>query len=324
MEQIIIQYGVTQGNVAELLRSNGNEVSIGRGFDNSLVIQDDYIAPKQLRLFKKEDNTWWMDVLNQTNDVILNGKALEASDDQSINSVQIHSGDNITIGRTTLSIYAANHQVEKTRKLLNRSLNQHSTGFVFPIILLCLFLCFDFTKHYFLTNDGSIDNYIIMNLGIAVMVGMWLGLWGIIGRIFRRDSHFGQQFVAAISILFILSIASPWPSILEFNFSSEMVRVVINYLLAFLAMSLMLKFNLLFATNIRRTSLVAISISGLILGSVVSYQVYLENEFIAMAEYSETVKPDFMYIGKEASMDQYLAQIQSVMVEVGTLAKNPE
>jgi len=324
MEQIIIQYGVTQGNVAELLRSNDKEVFIGRGFDNTLVIQDDYIGPKQLRIFQTEDNSWWMDVLNQTNDVILNGKVLEANDQQHIDSVQIHSGDKITIGRTTLSVYAENHQVEKTRKLLNRSLNQRSSGFIFPIILMCLFLAFDFTKYYLLTSDGSVDRYIILNLGSAMLVGMWLGLWGIVGRIVRRNSHFGQQFIAAIFILFMLSILSPWASVMEFNFSNETVSTVFNYALAFLAMSLMLKFNLLFATNIRRTNLVAVSITGLIIGAVVSYQVYIEDEFIALADYSETVKPHFMYLGQSESMDQYLAEIQDAMQEVDGLAKKTE
>ena len=112
MEQIIIQYGIKQGNIAEVVRSHSDDIFIGRSFKNTLVIQDDYIAPEQLRIFQKEDQSWWMEILDQTNSVLLNSEALSSKDKDSI---QIRSGDSITIGRTTLSIYSADHKVEKPR-----------------------------------------------------------------------------------------------------------------------------------------------------------------------------------------------------------------
>jgi hypothetical protein len=317
MEQIIIQYGVKQGNVAELVRSNGDDILVGRSFKNSLVIQDDYIAPEQLRIFQKEDNSWWMEVLDQTNSVLLNSKTLTAADDDNANNFQIRSGDNITIGRSTLSIYSTDHKVEKTRKLLTRSLHQNSIGLTLPIILLLLFTALDIAKEHFLTiPQESLTTYITTVLISAFFVLIWVSLWGLAGRIFRHNSHFGQQLLATTLILLVLSIATPWPYLLEFSFSSITTGNVLNYLIAFGGMALLLKFHLLFATNIRRTGMVALSISTLIIGGTASYQVYLESEFSPNIEYSQTVRPHFMHLGSDASMEQYLVQMQGVLNEI--------
>lgn len=313
MEQIIIQYGVKQGDIAELVRSHGDDILIGRGFKNTLVIQDDYIAPEQLRIFQKDDLSWWMEVLDQTNSVLLNKEALSPK----ANAVQIHSGDSITIGRTTLSIYSADHKVEKTRKLLTRTLHQDSIGLTIPLILLLLFSAFDIAKEHFLTlPQESITSYITTILISMAVVLVWVSLWGLAGRIFRHNSHFGQQLLATTLIMFLISILSPWPYWLEFTFSNVTMGIVLNYLLAFISMTLLLKFHLLFATNIRRTGRIALTISTLIVGGTASYQIYLEREFSANAEYSQTVKPSFMHLGRDTSIDQYLDQMQDVLNKI--------
>lgn len=314
MEQIIIQYGIKQGNIAEVVRSHSDDILIGRSFKNTLVIQDDYIAPEQLRIFQKEDQSWWMEILDQTNSVLLNSEALNSKDKD---SVQIRSGDSITIGRTTLSIYSADHKVEKTRKLLTRSLHQDSIGLTIPLILLLLFSALDIAKEHFLTlPQESLTSYITTTLISSLAVLIWVSLWGLAGRIFRHNSHFGQQLLATTLILFFLSIITPWPYWLEFNFSSQNTGLVLNYLLAFISMALLLKFHLLFATNIRRTSMVALAISTLIIGGTASYQTYLKSEFSANAEYSQAIQPRFMHLGNDSSMEQYLDQVQEVFNDI--------
>jgi hypothetical protein len=313
MEQIIIQYGVKQGDIAEFVRSHGDDILIGRSFKNALVIQDDYIAPEQLRIFQKDDCSWWMEVLDQTNSVLLNKEAQNSE----ASAVQIHSGDSITIGRTTLSIYSADHKVEKTRKLLTRSLHQDSIGLTIPLILLFLFSAFDIAKEHFLTlPQESFTSYITTILISMAIILVWVSLWGLAGRIFRHNSHFGQQLLATTLISLLISVLSPWPYWFEFNFSSITTGLILNYLLAFVSIALLLKFHLLFATNIRRTGRVALAISTLIVGGTASYQTYLESEFSANAEYSLAIQPNFMHLGSDTSMDQYLDQMQEVFNKI--------
>ena len=315
MEQVIIQYGVKQGRIAELVRSHGEDILIGRGFNNQLVIQDDYIAPQQLRIFQQENQTWWVEILDQTNSVLLNGKTLnDAEIDKDDSSFQIRSGDRITIGRTTLSVYSAEHKVEKTRKLLTRSLHQESISLTLPMILLILLSAFDIAlEHFVVTPQESLTTYITTSLLSAFIVLIWVSLWALAGRIFRHNSHFGQQLLATTLILFALSVFGPWPQLLEFTFSSTSTGTVLNYLLAFICFALLLKFHLLFATNLRRTGAIALSISALVVGGSASYQYYQQNEFSYEANYSQVIRPNFMHLGSDLDMDEYLKQTQQVL-----------
>lgn len=322
MEQIIIQSGIKQGNIAELVRSHGEDILIGRSFKNELVIHDDYIAPEQLRIHQKEDQTWWMEILEQTNSVILNGKvlsnkALAANDARSFGEVQLRSGDKITIGRTTLSVYSADHQVEKTRKLLTRSLHQNSISLTLPIILLALFSAFDIgLDHFLVTPQESLTTFLTTTLLSAVFVLIWVSLWALAGRIFRHNSHFAQQLLATTLIIFVLTLVFQWPSLLEFNFSSVTTGSILSYLMAYATVALLLKFHLLFATNIRRTGYVALSISALIVGGSASYQIYQQSEFSAQPNYSQVIKPGFMHLGDDLSMSDYLVKMQSALNDV--------
>ena len=319
MEQVIIQYGVKQGRIAELVRSCGEDILIGRGFNNQLVIQDDYIAPQQLRIFQQEDQTWWAEILEQTNSVLLNGKTLNDAEidkeiDKENSSFQIRSGDRITIGRTTLSVYNAEHKVEKTRKLLTRSLHQESISLTLPLILLVLLSAFDIAvEHFLVTPQESLTTFITTSLLSAFIVLIWVSLWALAGRIFRHNSHFGQQLLATTLILFALSISGPWPQLLEFIFSSTSTGTVLNYLLAFICFALLLKFHLLFATNLRRTGAIALSISALVVGGSASYQYYQQSEFSSEANYSQVIRPNFMHLGGDLDMDEYLDQTQQVL-----------
>ncbi|OUS41265.1 hypothetical protein A9R00_01810 [Oleispira antarctica] len=308
MEQVIIQYGVKQGRIAELVRSHGEDILIGRGFNNQLVIQDDYIAPQQLRIFQQENQTWWVEILEQTNSVLLNGKAKEDG------SFQIRSGDRITIGRTTLSVYSAEHKVEKTRKLLTRSLHQESISLTLPLILLVLLSAFDIAlEHFVITPQESLTTFVTTSLLSAFIVLIWVSLWALAGRIFRHNSHFGQQLLATTLILFALSILGPWPQLVEFTFSSTSTGTVLNYLLAFTCFALLLKFHLLFATNLRRTGAIALSISALVVGGSASYQYYQQSEFSYEANYSQVIRPSFMHLGSDLDMSEYLKQTQQVL-----------
>ena len=111
METLIIHSGLRQGRVAELTRSQGGRLTVGRGFDNDLVIADVHIAPQQLE-FVRENDTWTLRVLDFTNPVQLNDRVVGDE------PVEIRSGDKLTIGRTRLALYDAAHPVERTRKLV--------------------------------------------------------------------------------------------------------------------------------------------------------------------------------------------------------------
>ena len=86
--------------------------------------------------------------------------------------------------------------------------------------------------------------------------------------------------------------------------------------MAYATVALLLKFHLLFATNIRRTGYVALSISALIVGGSASYQIYEQTEFSAQPTYSQVIKPSFMHLGNDLSMNDYLDKMQGALNDI--------
>ena len=137
MDTLVVQIGVKHGRVAELARSHDARLSVGRGYNNDLVLTDQHVAPRQLE-FRRKGDQWHMLVLDHTNRVLLNSKKI------SIDSTSVNSGDQVTIGRTRLSLYSAEHPVEHTRKLvLSNWLALENTGLVIHILVLLGVSLFD-------------------------------------------------------------------------------------------------------------------------------------------------------------------------------------
>lgn len=68
-----------------------DEVSIGRGNDNQIVIKDPYISKRHLKIVKDEGD-YYLEDLNSANGTYLNG-------DKVMDVVQLENGDRITIGQ---------------------------------------------------------------------------------------------------------------------------------------------------------------------------------------------------------------------------------
>lgn len=322
MEQIIIQYGERQNHIPELMRSQAEDISVGRSFNNTLVINDDYIAAHQLRIFKQTDpqgnSTWWADILDHTNSVLLNGKALSAN--QQPSSVEITSGDSLTIGRTTLFIFSPEHPVEKPRKLLTRRLHQDSIGAILPLILLLIFCIIDIGIEHLLTSpQENLSGFLTSSFISAGFILIWTSIWAFIGRVFRSRGHFFQQLVATTLIFFVLSLLVHLPSLIGFSTSSSLTEILLNYTVAFIIIALLLKFNLFFATNLKKTAMLGPLFSLVIIISLGGYDMYEKEDFSPRATYSQAVKPHFMYLGSDSSVEEYNGKLHTAFDELEAL-----
>ena len=75
---------------------NGEPVTIGRGSDCQIKLDDDYSSTRHARVFLS-DGQWWVEDLGSTNGTYLDGQRLTRP-------VQAEIGGSIRIGRTTLTL----------------------------------------------------------------------------------------------------------------------------------------------------------------------------------------------------------------------------
>lgn len=75
---------------------DGEPVTIGRGSDCQIKLDDDYSSTRHARIFLS-DGQWWVEDLGSTNGTYLDGQRLTRP-------VQAEIGGSIRIGRTTLTL----------------------------------------------------------------------------------------------------------------------------------------------------------------------------------------------------------------------------
>ena len=226
METLIVQLGVKHGRVAELARSRDGALRVGRSFDNDLVLTDLHVAPKQIE-FLRNDDQWYVTALDHTNPVLLNGEAIGRG------AEVIESGDKITVGRTNLSLYSADHPVEKTRELVWSSwLHRHSKGVIVPFLTLLLLCLFDPAMDYYQNSiDLKLKEYAYSAFAGGIFVIVWAGCWSLAGRLLRHQQSFGLQLMATSLVCLGLSILSPIGGYLSFLSNSGLVGEIADYVI---------------------------------------------------------------------------------------------
>ncbi|MCW8943711.1 MAG: FHA domain-containing protein [Sedimenticola sp.] len=304
METLVVQTGIKHGRVAEITRSEQGRLTIGRGFDNTIVLTDPYVAPRQLD-FRCNEGQWSVDVLDETNPVLLNGKVVRGE------GIAIDSGDRLTVGRTRLRVFSSDHQIETTHKLFwNSKLHADKVGI---FTALSAFLVVSFLDGFFEYVQAAITSetkeYGFSALMLAVVIIVWAGIWSLIGRLLRHQPHFSMQLFTTSLVLGLLVFLNPLITYLDYASSSAMVGEYAAYGVAFIILSLLLKFNLFYATNIKHNTLSAVIVSAMIVMLAYTAVFIRQDTFSTTPTFSATVKAPFAKVRSDQTLDTFLGVV---------------
>ncbi|WP_163830673.1 FHA domain-containing protein [Spartinivicinus ruber] len=304
MAELIIQTGIRHGRVAEVVKSSNASLSIGRGFDNDLVLVDPYIAQNQL-CFKQRDGDWFVDIVDETNSILINGQVI-------VDNTQVQSGDRLRVGRTSLMIYFDNHQVEPTRKLLLSGwLHHDNLGLTLPMLIL-LGVCLLDAGIDFLQVSASYEwkEYTFYSLISALIIVVWAAIWSIAGRLLRHEHHFSSQLLITSVAAGVYTLLEPIDRYAEYATNSMLVSEIFGIFFILVVLVGLLKFNLMFATNIIRSTTTALVVS---VGAIIFlYTInYLEQaDYSSRPEYSSVLKAPFAHISGDSTIDEYFQTLE--------------
>lgn len=302
MDSMIIQVGPKSGQLANTVKCTDLIFNIGRSFKNDLVISDPFLAPNQLRLRKKR-NDWYIDVLDNTNPVFVNGKILRQS------QVKIQSGDWVTVGRTVLRFFAEDHSVKDTRKLtFSNFYHLNIWQLIIPIALITLLVSgiTVFTEWLQTYTEVDWEQMLSTILYVQLFIVIWAFIWAIVGKFLRHQNQFILQFTVTSLVFFFASIVELIFSPLAYMANSQSLETIINWGLGFLFLTVLLYFNYSIATNLRKPFRLAFIISGLILAFFYGVY-YLEyDSYDNRADYMSNLQPPIFKLQGNVSMGDYL------------------
>lgn len=306
MEALIIKHSKRSGRLSEFIKSTGTSLTLGRGFNNDVILSDHFISPEQLR-FDYEEEEWKLKVLDNTNPVLINNKPVTED------IVTITSGDELIVGRTQLVLLTSHHPVERTRKIiLSNWMSRKGLRITLPVLaVVSSALLAIFSEYLNATGKIRWGEEFAGGLIYVFILTVWAGGWALAGRMLHHKPNFFPQLFFTSLILAGLTIGGMFTGYAEYATSSSGFGNLVEIGFLFFILSLLLKYNLTFATELKRRGLISFSVVAILVLFVVAFGKLNEREFNTRPDYSGSVKPPLAKWSSDKSMENYFNRVDA-------------
>lgn len=304
------------GQLLERFRSDAAQISIGRAFDNELIVEDQYVSPHHLTLVKAGDG--WL--INDHGS--LNG--YEHGTRRGKDGEFVKSGDRLRIGHTELHVFCERHAVPEAlpvdgSEVRLARLGRHS---VWPLLLLASLAVFlaqaylgSFHEFRWLPSLGEQINWIFG-------VGIIAAFWALVGRLLRHRAAF-LAHLSIWSLYGICAVLASWfASIAGYNISSGLVFAALDQALSFGLQVVALWASLLLATTLHRNWRLgcAVCVSAAFLAIGLITRGGLEREFSSVPDYYGQVMQPGLRWAPAAEQGRTVATVSQLVERVNAEA----
>ena len=300
-------------------RVEGPSITIGRGYQNDVVLSDSHICANHLRLDQVEGG-WQLTDLGSINGIEV-GKNVVSKASETL----LAEGAEIKIGRTRLRIISDSHPVEPAKELhrLDRDASRLNR-FTIWLPLLLTVLLIDVVTIYFTSYvewqwKNALPSILFTQVFLLVLALFWAG----VGRFLRDEANFlGHYNLILLATLFFG--ASNWMlDILGYNLSAEFLVSTVAPLCSLVLVAVLLSANFALATNMlaRQRWITAASFAGLILVVTVANQMEEWGEFSPYPSYFSAVELPVLNIGGAGTVDEFVADLERIFDRADRLAE---
>jgi len=196
------------GDVVARHRCEGAETTIGRGYDNDVIVDDPTVAPRHLRIVRDPEGR-----LVAFDEGTSNG--LYDGDRGPLARVAVDGDRPLRIGRTQLRIREASHAVAPERKALPAThVWPRALAVAAAVIALETFLAWLGD-----TTERKLARYVLPLGGLIVITLAWTSAWAILTRIFSGQARFERHLLIACSGLLAFSLWDELVDAVAFAFS---------------------------------------------------------------------------------------------------------
>jgi hypothetical protein len=212
VEQVIwIEVLSRHRDVAVRHRLTGSEIHIGRGYNNDVVLDDPFVAPRHLRIYRDEEGHLVAANLGSANGLFPAGSS------QSVEQVRLDGDHPIRIGRTLLRIRESGFVVAPERVIV-RVTRRWPLALALGFAALSIEILFHWLRDF---SEPRVTQYALPPLYVALFVFGWAGLWSISSRIFAGQARFERNLLIATAGILSYTVYDALLPMVSFAFSWE-------------------------------------------------------------------------------------------------------
>lgn len=270
-----------------------NNITIGRGYDNDIIISDPHVCADHLQLhFNGED--WLVDDQGS-----INGSYLEDSKDNVIQH-KVCSGDIITIGKSQVRFVFPSHPVSESiaispfESLIN--IARH------PIVLTLSMVLFALIAGWIINlnnaNEVTLTQILVPTIGLTLGFALWPAGIALVSHLTKHDARFWTQMGISFIFFNLMWLSDIFENIIHFNTSSNFSMLwtlaIIPLILAFCLFWLNCYVG--FHMTLRRRNIVASCLILLLFGGSFIIRMSKQPDFNPRPQFDTTImSPAFLF-----------------------------
>ena len=209
-----------------------NKVSIGRNYQNDIILTDPHICPEHLSL-KYSQGIWY---LNDNNSV--NGTLLENKQDKRQDAHQqvINDGDVIILGKSQLRVLFSDHQVSETIALSPfESLIDLIRHPIAVFISLALFMLIAGNISYLNQQvETNISQLFVSAFSMSLLFSLWPAGVALVSHLTKNEPRILAQFGISFVFFILMWFSDLLEEIVAFNSASNSALGLLTALLPIL------------------------------------------------------------------------------------------
>lgn len=289
----IVEVTSRSGRVLERHRIEGGRATIGRGFDNDVIVSDPYVDVRHCVIERAEveaGGDWRVHTDPGASVVQVNGRRLEGHEGT------IGSGGSLVIGRTHLRVYALDHPVEPVLvfdriEQLFLSLTAPA-GVAWCVAAFTLLLLGDlWFRAWHELETAAVLQELFGYFGMSVA---WAAFWAVVARISRGEPRFFHHWLVAAMAVALGIFGEFLVDVVAFNTASVEARDVLSRLLTGLCLAFALTLNLRFSLkqSVAARHAWAQGFAWVVVGYGILTSLQFEAFFSGAPQYDGTVLPE--------------------------------
>ena len=330
---VIIELLGWGGKRQRYFTAEGSTVTIGRSYQNDVVLGDVHISPEHLRLdaidtSSGDEGGWQLTDLDSLNgvEIVKNPRApkalVESSESQP--KTLLGEGAELKIGRTRLRILSDSQPVGPAKELHHLEqdvgkLNRLSIWLPLFLISLIVDVGSLYASSYIEWQWKNVFSTILGTQAGLLMLALF---WGGLGRFLRSESHLLSHYCLILLAGLVYSLAEWLIAILGYNLGTESVALILTPLIALLLAGLLLSSNFALATNMlpRQRWVSAVGFVMLIIVVSITAQVSQWGEFSPYPSYFSGIEVPALQFADAQSAEDFVASFDSIFAEADRLA----
>jgi len=308
------------GKVGVQIRMTESPLTIGRAYDNDLIIDDPYICPHHTRIFLSDSGQLFAEDLNS-----LNGLFLDGNQDR-VKRILLSPTARLRIGHTTLRYRNLDYEVEKTlpshhaRRFRGVFENRLAQILIFAATLSALG-----ANSFFETVERRDAPEPAFDLALPVFfIILWAGIWTFAGRVITHRVKFLTHCTVISLALLTLFVVDTSLEYLAFALSLDHIRSMLNVWVGVTILGMALYSHLCFATEASqiRLGIVASAISVSVIG-LLSLKFHVDSaEFNVAPSLNATLKAPVFQLAQEESPEDFFSRLSQLRDDVVSQTKN--